>query len=124
MIDLDRLFMINETGIRYRSLLYICGDYRLILWVGKDGNKISDPENAHLSLNDYSHFGIRVRYNGNIVNEEQMHEVFGFDLMGYPVAGKHCPGTGYMVPKQFLIMILQKFGVIPFIPEDAGDGED
>ena len=126
-MDLDKLF---SPGYNYGDFLgytFIHGKYKIDLWVGIcNGDDISDPPVKHLSLNEYSHFGFVVKHqDGNYLKLEEMHNLFGFDFNEFPL-GKleyKYPNYGYLIPKSYLIKILQKLGAIPSIPYDWGDGE-
>jgi len=127
MIDLDKLFQKQfDNTYGYYKAAY--NGYSVGVFVGIGNVVLSQPENKHLSLNDYTQLTIEVRHlvygrlDGNTMNA-----MFGFDFLAYPENNGRFEikyaGFGWNVPKHCLITILQKLGVISAIPIDAGDGE-
>jgi len=130
-MDLDKIFGKKQhtyKGTNYNYVAFIYDGktpYEILLWVGCDANAdLSSPPVSNLSLNDYTHFGIRVECCGyNFTKANEMKAVLGFNFDDFR-AGLYCQSNqGYNVPKAFLIKILQKAGIISEMPDDAGDGE-
>jgi len=125
-MDLYKLFLNLNSFDDYAAFSCRFKQYYIILWVGNDGYKLSNPDASRLNLNDYSHFAVKITSAEiDLGSAQAMNEIFGFDLMDFPTgANHHFTNVGYLVPKEVLIAILQKIGVISSMPEDAGDGED
>jgi len=126
---LDDLFKCDERWVDYHGFSLIKKPYSILLWVGSIGveNKrnLSAPNIKDLSLDEYTHFSFIINKHYLAISSPEMYELFGFDLMEFPTSRDlmRQPNYGYMVPKSYLIKILQKLGIINPIPDDAGDGE-
>ena len=139
-IDFDKIFTKNNrqrhlrrsvVDIDFDYLPFECeskmkdnGQYDVILWVGYcEGGSLSCPSNNYeLSLNDYTHLGIRISHSiHSLYEEDEMIKYVGSDLV--PFRHGTCHNQGFLVPRDVIIKLLRKIGVISSIPEDAGDGE-
>jgi len=117
-MNLDDIFKCGDIRYGFRRFDYLNDAYRINLFVGRNW---SEPGSVNLSLNDYTHFGIRISDCVKELNFKSMHDLFGFDFCKFDRSGWH-PGWGAMIPKAYLIKILNRIG-IKDMPEDAGDGE-
>jgi len=127
MADLNKIFEKAGSCRGVRTYKLICKEYKIYLWVGEScGKPYSFPNSINLSLNDYTHYGIDVRNKGfSLARDGNMQRIFGFHF--YDI-GQNTGNTcfyefGRMIPKHYLIKILEKIGAISSIPDDAGDGE-
>jgi len=126
-MDLDKIFKAAITRGRYHAFICSRDNYKITLWVGvdPDGSAISSPDALNLSLNDYTHFGIQFSINYlPRLKDGEMKEIFGFDFSKFAYKKFHVhENMGDLIPKEYLVEMLKRLGIISSMPIDAGDGE-
>jgi len=125
MIDLDNIFELFDDYSQLDYLRYRCysGSFTVKIWVGRVSVPLSSPTAYNLSLNDYTHFAIRIDKTNQKMTKSFMNKTFGFNFSKFLVDKTSYPYVGYMVPKEYLVKALIKIGKIKAMPIDAGDGE-